>query len=287
MLLKFIFILIIGLIASSLISFYLAIRPVRIISSIIPAHYQVRFESLTLHTADHLQISGWYIPSQKKTTQAIILLHGYPADKGDILPSRIFLHTNFNLLFLDFRYFGKSEGAYSTIGKKEIEDVRAAVNFLQSKGMTEIGLWGFSLGGSVAIMAAAEIPSIGAVVSESAFASLYEMVYDYYRFPILNYPLAELTRLWGLLFLGQDVKTVSPAESLQKLKIPVLLIHSRQDSVIAFKHAELLEKAAAKMPNVKTIFVDQLRHGESIENDQAIISQFFQKSLSKKTLRQR
>ena len=39
----------------------------------------------------------------------MILLHGYPADKGNILPVLAFLHADFNLLLFDFRYLEKAK----------------------------------------------------------------------------------------------------------------------------------------------------------------------------------
>lgn len=104
--------------------------------------------------------------------KTIILLHGYPADKGDILPSLAFLNERYNLFLFDFRYLGQSEGLYSTAGAKETDDLASAIEYLKSRGVEEVGVWGFSMGGAVALMSIKKIPEIKAVVSEASYANL-------------------------------------------------------------------------------------------------------------------
>ena len=263
----------------SLWGFYWAIRPIKILSTMTPSDFGVNYEDVSFHTKDNVLIRGWFIPSAKAKVKTIILLHGYPADKGDILPARIFLHPYYNLLFIDFRYFGKSEGRYSTVGKDEVLDLLAAIQYLHSRGLNEVGVWGFSLGGAVALMAASQAPEIKAVIAESSYARLDWMAYEYYRLPLLRYPLAELTRFWAWLFLQYDIKKISPAMAAEKLTIPVLLLHSQKDEVVSFQHALLLQKALRNNPHAKVKFVDSLSHGQPVENYQVIAKEFFNEYL--------
>src|SRR6267142_2627906 len=153
------------LIIISLWGFYSSIRPPKIISSITPRDLKMDYEDVWFKTADGLTLRGWYIPCAKETQKTLILLHGYPADKGNILPALAFLHEDFNLLLFDFRYLGKSEGSYSTAGAKEVEDLLAAIQFLKGRGVKEVGVWGFSMGGAVALMAIEKALEIRAVIS--------------------------------------------------------------------------------------------------------------------------
>ena len=107
------------LIVISLWGFYASIRPPKIISPLIPRDLKLGYQDVSFRTAGGLTLRGWHIPSAKTTDKTLILLHGYPADKGDILPGLAFLHGDFNLLLFDFRYLGRSEGSYSTAGAKE------------------------------------------------------------------------------------------------------------------------------------------------------------------------
>src|SRR5688572_24322435 len=78
--------------------FYVAIRPLKITSNITPKYYGIAYEDVQFKTEDNILIKGWFVPSLKSLAKTIILLHGYPADKGDILSSRLFLHSTYNLL---------------------------------------------------------------------------------------------------------------------------------------------------------------------------------------------
>ena len=270
------------LIIISLWGFYSSIRPPRIISSITPRDLKMDYQDVSFKTADGLTLRGWYIPSAKSTEKTLILLHGYPADKGNILPALAFLHEDFNLLLFDFRYLGKSEGSYSTAGAKEVEDLLAAIQFLKTRGIKEVGVWGFSMGGAVALMAIEKAPEIRAVISESSYASLAAMALELLRIPLLNYPIAYLVGVWAKLFLGIDVREASPADRIRNTTLPILLIHSSADAVIPFSHARLLQQALAKNPNAEFWFNEQFAHGQFASDYRTRIKEFFLKHLSER-----
>lgn len=266
-------------VALSLWGFYWAIWPLKIITPITPDFFGLPYENVIMRTSDNIIIHGWFIPNKNIKAKTIILLHGYPADKGNILPSRYFLHKKYNLLFIDFRYLGESGGKYSTVGKDEVLDVIAAVQYLRNRNIHEIGLWGFSLGGSVALMSAINVPEIKAIVAESPYARLDKMAYDYFRIPLLKYPLGELLRFWGWLFLGYDIKNVSPVNDALQLTIPILIIHSKHDNVISFEHAEIFRQQLKNKSNIQFLFYDDLQHGQASQNYEKIIMDFFDKNI--------
>lgn len=271
--------LIVVLLVLSLWGFYNAIRPFKIVSTVTPKDFGIKYESVSFKTKDNVLIRGWFIPHPNPKAKTIVLLHGYPADKGNILPSTIFLHKSYNLLYFDFRYLGGSEGYYSTVGKNEVLDLLAAIQFLHSRGINEVGMWGFSLGGAVALMTAPLAPQIKAIVSESSYARLDLMTYEYYKIPLLKYPLGELTRLWGWLFLHDDIKKISPATAAEKINIPILLIHSKRDQVISYDHALLLQKSLKHNPKAQFLMIENTTHGEHFENYEKVIERFFADNL--------
>ena len=267
------------LVVASLWGFYISIRPPKIISSITPRDLKMAYEDVSFKTADGLTLRGWYIPCAKTTGNTVILLHGYPADKGNILPPLSFLHEDFNLLLFDFRYLGESEGSYSTAGAKEVEDLLAAIQFLKGRGTAEVGVWGFSMGGAVALMAIEKASEIRAVISESSYANLGDMALELFRIPLLNYPMAYLVRLWAKLFLGIDLRDVSPAERVRDTTIPILLIHSSADDVIPFSHGQSLRQALAKNPSAEFWFTAGIVHGQLGSDYQSRVRDFFLKHM--------
>jgi len=284
--------------------FYTSIKPPKLTSQISPTNLGLDYEEISFVTNDNLTLRGWFIPRQnsgqvpnpvsRETAKSlrpfempqgkqardktIILLHGYPADKGNILPGLSFLSEKFNLLLFDFRYLGTSDGKYSTAGAKETEDLTAAIRFLKSRDINEVGVWGFSLGGAVALMTAPQSPEIKAIVSESSYARLDLLTSQIYTTPYIRYILGYLTSFWAKIFLGIDAKSVSPEKSVQNLTIPILLIHSTNDSVILFSHALRLQEALKNNPKAEFWFQENLVHGQFAEGYQQRIEGFFEKS---------
>src|SRR5438046_2249802 len=95
-------------------------------------------------TDDGLKLAAWLVP--RPGAPAVILLHGYPADKADMLPIAARLAPRFTVLLLDQRYFGRSEGRLTTLGFRERRDLGRAVDFLATRGVGAVGVFGFSLG---------------------------------------------------------------------------------------------------------------------------------------------
>jgi uncharacterized protein len=259
--------------------FYISIRPPKMVSSITPRNLNMPYEQVSFTTADGLSLRGWFILSGKRAAKTLILLHGYPADKGNILPALAFLHADFNLLLFDFRYLGESDGSYSTAGAKEVEDLLAAIRFLKTRGIEEVGVWGFSMGGAVGLMTIDKAPEIRAVVSESSYASLTEMALQLFRVPLLNYPIAYLIGFWAKLFLGIDVRDVSPAEKIRNTTVPILITHSSTDTVIPFSQAKTLQRALINNPRAEFWFNDEFAHGQMGSDYQSRVRNFFQKNL--------
>lgn len=263
----------------SLYGFFITIRPPKIHSSLTPADFELDFKAVTIKTADGIDIAGWFIP-QQNSDKIIIALHGYPADKGDVLPLLVFLHEDFNLLFVDFRYFGESGGLYSTIGVKEMYDLLAAVEFVKEKGFEKIGVWGFSMGGAVALLSTDKTSNIKAIVSDSSYAALSLLATEPYRnFTFLKYPLAFFTRVFARIFLGISIDEASPVKKVKEARIPILLIHSPEDEVVPFSHALLLREALKNNPRAEFWFEGGILHGQLQKEYQTRIKEFFQKNL--------
>ncbi len=274
------------LLAVSLIVSWRAVMPGRMPVSLRPEDLGLSAENVKLVNKDGVVLSGWFIPATRPQA-VIVCLHGYPANKSDILPSVVFLQKYFSLLLFDFRGHGESGGRLTYFGLKEAEDVKAALNFLSQDRRTKnlaVGVWGYSLGGAVAIIAAAEDQRIKAVISDSAFANFPEMVSYYYRASgFLRCILAPLSRLMGKIFLRADFTRNSPEYRISSVECPLLIIHSLQDEYVPPEHARrLFEKARGP----KDLFWKNGTHsgsgGNTKQYEEKILS-FFQQALSVKS----
>ena len=245
LLVKILIFIILFLIIFSFLTFLLSLHPQKIITNLKPSDFGLKYEEVIFKSTDGIKLSGWFIPNNK-TKATIIVMHGYPADKANLLDIADFLAKDFNVFLFDFRNFGKSEGNYTTAGAFEKNDLLGAIEYLErEKDITKIGLYGFSLGGAVALMA--NNKNVKAIVTDSAYARLDDIVKHMYSiFFILKYPLAYLTKLYGILFLKINIEDVNPVDNMKNIKAPILLIHAEKDSQIPVEEAYLLHDANKK-----------------------------------------
>jgi dipeptidyl aminopeptidase/acylaminoacyl peptidase len=283
-LILFTIIFLVGLVIISLWNFFNITRPQRIEVGLKPENFNIKYESVTLKTKDNLTLSAWYIAKKDavnvEDTPAIILLHGYPAEKSDLLPLATSLNKDFALLLLDFRYFGQSEGRATTLGAKEILDVQAGLDFLVEKGHQTFGVFGFSLGGAVALLTSAQDERIKAAAAHAPFADLKTLGRDLYKpLWILKYPLVELISMWGQVLMNMDSAQISPAEAAKQIKTPVLIIHDEKDDQIPFHHAEHLKQALEHNSQAEFYFYDLGNHNFLPPDFDKRINEFFLKTL--------
>jgi dipeptidyl aminopeptidase/acylaminoacyl peptidase len=262
----------------SLLSFWLAVRPPRLVIRLDPQDFKLQVEPVTITATDGVQLAAWIVP--RRGAPAVVLLHGYPAEKRDLLPLAAALAPHFTVVLPDLRFFGESGGRATTLGFRERTDLRRLLDHLETHGLHRVGIFGFSLGGAVALLAAAEDARIRAVAAYAPFADLETLAHDLYaHYWILRPPLVALLRTWARLFLGADITRPSPADAASRLKIPVLLIHSRDDDEIPFHHAERLQQALAKNAAAEFDLTGAGRHGVLDGRLEHRVADFFLRTL--------
>jgi pimeloyl-ACP methyl ester carboxylesterase len=228
----------------TILAFWLAVHPPRLTARLTPADVGLPVEEIVVEAPDGVRLAGWL--AVRRGRPCVILLHGYPADKSDLLPLAAALHRRFTVLLMDLRYFGASEGRVTTLGHRERLDLRRVLDRVEARNLGPVGVFGFSLGGAVALLAAAEDARIRAVAAYSPFADLRALARETYaHFWLLREPLVDLMRLWSRVFLGADITRPSPEQAARRLTIPVLLVHSAGDEQIPVAHAERLRRALA------------------------------------------
>jgi len=273
----YISIFVVSFIGISLWSAWLVTHPARIESRLTPKNFNLLFEEIALTTKDNISIAGWFIHAPAPQKPALVILHGYPAEKGDMLFIADSLQPDFNILLIDFRYFGKSGGSFTALGTNERLDLEAAIDFLESRGFKRVGVLGFSFGGATAILEAAKDPRIAAVVSYASFADLTLLGKDAYsRLPIIREALVPLMKFWARLLWSVD-SAFSPKEVAKNLSTPILIIHTKTDEQIPFHHAELLMKALQNNERAEFYFPETGLHGELPMDFDERVKYFFEK----------
>jgi len=274
--------LVVWILVFTTVQFVWSIAPLKFHSNITPLHLKLLYEDVRFRTADGLTLRGWFIPSAS-ARGTIIVTHGYPADKGDMLPLVEFLHPRYNVFLFDFRFFGQSEGRITTLGYLEQEDLKAAIRYLKERGETRIGGLGFSLGAVVLLLV--QNADLKGIVVDSAFADMERMVETVYGYlpGATKAPFVWLIRSYASL-LGVDIGAIDPRRAIATARQPVLIIHGAADRQIPVEHARLLAEAAP--PGRAELWViEGADHGETYARDrkkyQKRVLTFFAKALER------
>lgn len=169
------------------------------------------------------KLHGWLIPhpSPKAT---FLFFHGNAGNISHRLEKiKIFHELGITTFIIDYSGYGRSEGKPSEANL--YQDGLAAYDHLHSK---DVFLYGESLGSGVAMELALQRPVAG-IILEGAFTSLKEL--SKRHMPMLA-PMAG--------------KQYNNLEKISKIKVPLLVIHSRNDEICPFEQAvQLYERAPA------------------------------------------
>ena len=248
-LLRLLIYLVILLLAYCWKSSQLIIAPKRFRPSWLPSYIGMDYEDVAFRTSDHIEIKGWFIPALNPRG-TIILCHGYGTNRGDCLEWAKFLHDHgYSSLLFDFRGHGESEGKYCSLGYYETKDLRAAIRFAKKREEDSMGAMGFSMGGTVALMVAAEDSRLAAVVTDGAYLSFHSVVGSFARkyFKAPKYPFIP-PAIWAaglrLHFNPEDVDLRQRVGSIAPR--PILIVHGEEDREVLLSDAEAIYRAAGE-----------------------------------------
>ena len=183
-----------------------------------PADYGIPRGAVDEHwieTPDGETLHAWYCRAVKPVASGLFC-HGNTGNltiSADIIPH--LLDAGLNILFFDYRGFGKSSGSATYSGV--ISDSLTAARFhdsLRPQHLPSI-LYGFSLGGAVAAQVIRRHP-FDALVLQSTFTSLSQLTR-------LLYPRLPLHLLARKLF--------DTARALRGVRVPLLVLHGTEDEV--------------------------------------------------------
>lgn len=207
---------------------YLSHLPGRAIE-ISPADFGFDHTDVTLETSDGVRLHGWYVDATNARA-TVLFLHGNAGNISNRLDSiAIFNSLGLDVLIIDYRGYGQSEGSTSEQGT--YRDAEAAWRYLTGeRGIdpSRIVIFGRSLGGAIAAHLAAT-HEVGALIVESSFTSAADMAAKLYPF----LPVRLLLRL-----------EYPVIDYVASAKAPVFIVHGRDDEIIPFGMGQALFDAA-------------------------------------------
>jgi fermentation-respiration switch protein FrsA (DUF1100 family) len=213
-------------------------------------------EEVVFPSADGLWLRGWFLPASPGAT-TLIVCHGYRSSRAHTLDVGLVLRARgLNVLLFDFRAHGASDGRYTSVGIREAGDLAGVVAYLISRPDVDprrLGGLGFSMGAAALILAAAERPEIGAIVADSSYAALTDILEPSFR-AYLPRPLRPFRGLVGPVarraaerLAGVRVASIRPVDAIGRISPrPVLLIHGAADTLVPPTEALRLYDAAGE-----------------------------------------
>ena len=151
---------------SKVVKEYLAILGALLLGVLLAAPVEAAGSPVRFVSTDGTTLAGEFFEAANRPSPGVVLVHMLSRHKGDWrgLPDRI-RDAGITALTIDLRGHGGSSGSAADL-KEMIQDVRAAVRWLASRANMRpdaIAIVGASLGASLALLAAAELPQVRAI----------------------------------------------------------------------------------------------------------------------------
>jgi fermentation-respiration switch protein FrsA (DUF1100 family) len=225
-----------------------------------PAELRRSFEDVRFKAADGVELHGWFFPAETNSSRAhlvFLVCHGNGGNISHRLGlCRALLDTGASVFVFDYRGYGQSHGRPGEEGT--YRDAQAAHAWLRQKGFRGEGIiaFGESLGGGV-VSELALRETVGGIVLHSTFTSI----------PDIGAELFPWLPVRWINTIKYDTRAKLP-----RIKVPVLVMHSRADDLARFQHAEK-NFAAANEPKMfcelrgahNEAYWDQMEFREGVE----------------------
>lgn len=200
--------------------------------------------------------------------------------------ARPYSDCGYNVLTIDNRAHGESEGTYNTVGFEEHKDLLAWANYIHENHHSEsIVFHGICIGsaGSLYALTSENCPSyIKGIVADGMYPNFWESFRNHMielKKPMFGLPFINA---WMVLLTGHSMRR-GPIDVIHKLDRPILMLHGRQDLYSLPSEAEkLYEKCGSETK--KLVWFDvgghsMLRFNNTEEYDGAI-KEFLNRSVA-------
>ena len=226
---------------------------------------RLNYKKVSITSFDGLNLVGKYYEI-KKGAPIDIIFHGYrgSADRdmnGHLLRS---INAGRNVLAVDQRASGESDGYAITFGVNESKDCKSWVDFVVESidKDAKIVLMGVSMGAATVLTASAlDLPkNVVAAICDCGYTSAKEIIMskmkDMHLAPRFFYPF---TALGAKIFGRFNIEENSPFQAMPNAKIPILFIHGTLDDFVPFEMGKRNYTACAS----KKSFVEFERAGHA------------------------
>lgn len=247
-------------------------KALRFLGRLTPEDLGLRYERGRFEVRDRsgrvLKIASWWMPAGEPSSRTVLLVHGYADAKvGAIAWAPMLVEIGFNVLAIDLRAHGESDGRFSTGGVREAEDLMQILDAVRARSPGEaVHLMGISLGAAVCAKVAAVRNDIASLVLECPYDDFRNAIARHARH--LAAPLPALTPViarvaqWSA---GVDFDDAKPVSLLPRVTCPILMIHGRLDPFV--DQQMVAQLAATLKPTDVHVMVDAGGHVDAMVVD--------------------
>ena len=229
-------------------------------------------EDMYIKSDDGLKLHATYFPYEG-SKKVVICFHGYTSEGlNDYSTLAIFYREHgYNLLIVDERAHGQSEGKYIGFGCLDRYDAKLWIDeMLEKLGEDcKILLHGDSMGGATVLMTTGLDlpPQVKAAVSDCAFTSAWEVfasvLKNMYHLP--PFPLLQIANQMVKRRAGYELDECNARDEVAKSKIPTLFIHGNADTFVPCSMVYELHDACKA--EKKLVIIEGAGHVESCYRD--------------------
>ena len=193
-----------------------------------------------------------YVPLnvESQAVPCVIYCHGNSGSRLDADDAiRLLLPEAISVFALDFSGSGLSDGEDISLGWYERHDLASVVKYLrETEHVTEVGLWGRSMGAATCFLYAHMDMSIKGMVLDSSFSSLTELMLDMANSDHAGVKIPKMLTSTVLGILRKavqqrahfDIDKMSLTQTTLSCRIPALFAHAKQDTFIPINHCHKL-----------------------------------------------
>lgn len=251
-------------------------------------------EEVEIISRDGLKLHGYYLPCEE-AVRTVVCVHGYHGSgMNDFAYVAKFYHENqCNVLLIDQRAHGKSEGNFICYGVKERYDVIDWLYFVtnQSAKKEPVFLDGVSMGATTVLMCSnQELPKeVRGIIADCGYTSPWDIYKEVSKrkYHLPEIPFMHLYSIICKWKAGFWPKEASALDAVKEARVPILFVHGQEDDFVPFFMGEKLYEACTSKK--KMVVVEKAGHALSYMVDeerlQKELLQFFKECQEKESIK--
>jgi alpha-beta hydrolase superfamily lysophospholipase len=184
--------------------------------------------------------------------RAVIIAPGFFTSKDTKTYKNIArdLKKEFDVISMDFRGHGKSEGYYS-YSANEKEDLKAVIDYARGH-YAKVGVVGFSYGGTIAMIQAAEYKNVDSLICVGSPMASEEIEFKWWKPEAFRLGLMKFEWGNGVRTGNPFLKKIRPIDVVHAIApTPILFMHGTGDPTVDHRHSLKLHEAAREPKAVK------------------------------------